>query len=224
MTTLKLTNNAIGTLTSDISESSDVLSLVAGQGAKFPQLNTGEWHPATLVSEIGTIEIVRVTKRIGDVLYIERAKEGTLASAFLAGSKVALRITAGVLSDELERLDTALATKAALNSPNLIGVPTAPTAPLKTNTTQVATMAAVQAAIADIVGSSPETLNQFNELAAALGNDPNFATTVMAKLAQKLEESDVDALITAGTAAEANQATLAINIPTEDLDGNIWIA
>ena len=46
--------------------------------------------------------------------------------------------------------------------------------------------------VADLVGSSPDTLNTLNELASALGNDPNFATTITNQLAQKADKSYVD--------------------------------
>ena len=42
--------------------------------------------------------------------------------------------------------------------------------------------------IASIVDSAPTTLDTLNELAAALGDDPNFATTTAASLALKLED------------------------------------
>ncbi|EMY7563963.1 phage tail protein [Escherichia coli] len=75
--------------------------------------------------------------------------------------------------------------KAPLNSPALTGTPTTPTAPQGTNSTQIASTAFVMAAIAALVDSSPDALNTLNELAAALGNDPNFATTMLSALAGK---------------------------------------
>ncbi|CAH1202998.1 hypothetical protein PAECIP111891_02195 [Paenibacillus allorhizoplanae] len=74
---------------------------------------------------------------------------------------------------------------APLASPALTGVPTAPTAAIGTNTTQVSTTAFVQAALAALVNSSPAALDTLNELAAALGNDANFATTMTNALALK---------------------------------------
>jgi hypothetical protein len=50
----------------------------------------------------------------------------------------------------------------------------------------------VQAAIADLVSSSPEALDTLNELATALGNDPNFATTVTNEIAKKANITDLD--------------------------------
>jgi hypothetical protein len=69
--------------------------------------------------------------------------------------------------------------KANSESPGLMGTPTAPTAAPGTNTMQIATTAFVNAAINSLVGAAPEVLNTIIELATALGNDPNFATTVM---------------------------------------------
>ena len=77
-------------------------------------------------------------------------------------------------------------TKAPINSPNLTGTPTAPTATKGTNNTQIASTAFVMAAIAELVDSSPDALNTLNELAAALGNDPNFSATVTRLIGEKV--------------------------------------
>ncbi|HGC3074563.1 phage tail protein [Escherichia coli] len=82
-------------------------------------------------------------------------------------------------------LNNALALKAPLSSPALTGTPTAPTAAQSVNNTQIATTAFVKSAIAGMVGSAPAALDTLNELAAALGNDPNFATTMLNALAGK---------------------------------------
>ncbi|MFX2564000.1 phage tail protein [Enterobacter cloacae] len=82
-------------------------------------------------------------------------------------------------------INNALALKAPLLSPALTGTPTAPTAAQSVNNTQIATTAFVKSAIAAMVGSAPAALDTLNELAAALGNDPNFATTMLNALAGK---------------------------------------
>ncbi|HFW4019308.1 TPA: hypothetical protein ACIVD3_000987 [Salmonella enterica subsp. enterica serovar Adelaide] len=74
---------------------------------------------------------------------------------------------------------------AKLDSPNFTGKPTAPTADQSSNDTQLATTAFVRSATAALVDSSPEALDTLAELAEALGNDPNFATTMLNKLAGK---------------------------------------
>lgn len=101
-----------------------------------------------------------------------------------------------LLSDDVERLRSALEaidadvaalllTKAALASPTFTGTPAAPTAAGGTNTTQIATTAFVAAAIAALIDSAPGALNTLDELAAALGDDANFAATMTNALALK---------------------------------------
>ncbi|WP_018609439.1 pyocin knob domain-containing protein [Uliginosibacterium gangwonense] len=94
----------------------------------------------------------------------------------------------------LRALCEALAnTKAPLESPALTGQPTAPTAEANSHDEQVANTAfvqtaiaaAVSSAIASLVNNSPAALDTLNELATALGNDPNFATTITNALAAK---------------------------------------
>ncbi|WP_112913664.1 phage tail protein [Escherichia coli] len=93
--------------------------------------------------------------------------------------------------------------KAPLNSPALTGTPTTPTARQGTNNTQIANTAFVMAAIAALVDSSPDALNTLNELAAALGNDPNFATSMTNALAGKQpKDATLTALAGLATAAD----------------------
>lgn len=75
---------------------------------------------------------------------------------------------------------------AGLASPAFTGTPTAPTATAGTNTTQLATTAFVAGEVAGLVDSAPATLDTLNELAAALGDDANFSTTVTNSIATKL--------------------------------------
>ena len=81
---------------------------------------------------------------------------------------------------------TAASTYAPLASPALTGVPTAPTAAANTNTTQIATTAYVQTEIADLIAAAPGALDTLDELAAALGDDAAFSTTVTNSIAAKL--------------------------------------
>lgn len=74
-------------------------------------------------------------------------------------------------------------------SPTFTGTPKAPTAAAGNNSTQLANTAFVQAAIAALVASSPAALDTLNELAAALGNDPNFAATMTNALAGKMDKA-----------------------------------
>ena len=91
-------------------------------------------------------------------------------------------------------ISAAVATRAPLASPAFTGVPTAPTASAGTNTTQLATTAFVATAVASLINSAPGALDTLDELAAALGDDANFAATVTTALAGK---QPLDATLTA---------------------------
>ncbi|MGR6981218.1 tail fiber protein [Testudinibacter sp. P27/CKL/0425] len=86
---------------------------------------------------------------------------------------------------EVTGLETALATKAPLDSPALGGTPTAPTAAATTNTDQIATTKFVKTLIAQLVGSAPGALDTLQEMAAALGGDGNFRTTILNEINKK---------------------------------------
>ncbi|EJP32302.1 bacterial shufflon protein, N-terminal constant region domain protein [Selenomonas sp. FOBRC9] len=77
----------------------------------------------------------------------------------------------------------------AYESPALTGTPTAPTASAGTRSDQLATTNFVAAAITALVNSSPAALDTLQELAKAIGNDPNFATTILNNLAEKVSKS-----------------------------------
>lgn len=128
-------------------------------------------------------------------------------------------VTAARLShieDGIEEADTTASAaaasvllKAPINNPALTGVPTAPTATLGTDTTQIATTAFVRAETAALVDASPVTLDTLNELAAALGDDPSFATTVATSLGLKapLASPALTGTPTAPTATANNNST-----------------
>ncbi|MBB0411556.1 phage tail protein [Escherichia coli] len=119
-------------------------------------------------------------------------------------------------------INNALAQKAPLSSPALTGTPTAPTAAQSVNNTQIATTAFVKSAIAAMVGSAPAALDTLNELAAALGNDPNFATTMLNALSGKqpldntltnLSGKDVAGLLTYLGLGEGSALPVGVPVP-----------
>lgn len=123
--------------------------LAAGEGARFtatPPYNCTVC-PIGVDPTSANAEIIRVTARVTDTLTILRAQEGTAARTIVVGDRVALALTSKMLTD----IAAEIALKAALASPALTGVPTAPTAAPATNTTQVATTAFV---IANAAGGS----------------------------------------------------------------------
>ncbi|EHJ6419242.1 prophage tail fiber N-terminal domain-containing protein [Salmonella enterica subsp. enterica serovar Chester] len=108
-------------------------------------------------------------------------------------------------------------TKAPLDSPVFAGAPMAPTPDLNATGREIANAAFVRALIAALVGSSPETLDTLNELAEALGNDPNFATTIANALAGKQPLNDV---LTAISELEVRDDSL----PYFDANGSVSLA
>ncbi|EJI7048679.1 prophage tail fiber N-terminal domain-containing protein [Escherichia coli] len=108
-------------------------------------------------------------------------------------------------------------TKAPLDSPAFTGTPTTPTPPDDAAGLETANAAFVRKLLAALVDSSPEALDTLNELAAALGNDPNFATTVTNALAGKQPLNDV---LTAVSQITPEENTL----PYFSADGRILLA
>ncbi|EHK4823039.1 prophage tail fiber N-terminal domain-containing protein [Salmonella enterica subsp. enterica serovar Abony] len=130
-------------------------------------------------------EAAKRAEDIADVISLEDAsltKKGIVKlssatdsdSEALAATPKAVKIVMGEVQ-----------TKAPLDSPALTGTPTAPTPETTAAGIEIATAAFVAAKVAQLVGSAPEALDTLKELADALGNDPNFATTVLNKLAGK---------------------------------------
>jgi len=136
--------------------------------------------------------------------------------------------------------DHSTAGYATTASPTFTGTPIAPTAAAGTNTTQIATTAFVATEVANVIDSAPGALDTLNELAAALGDDANFSTTVTNSIATKLNSSavstygltlidDADAatarttlgLGTAATTASTDYATAAQGIKADSAVQNL---
>ena len=64
----------------------------------------------------------------------------------------------------------------------------------KANKTDVLTTEQIDARIQTLIGSAPETLDTLAEIAEALGNNPNFATTIAEELAKKATKARVTEL------------------------------
>ena len=122
-----------------------------------------------------------------------------IANGAITNAKVATGIDSIKLADgsvtnaELQYINslssnaqTQIGTKSPIASPTFTGTPAVPTASAATNTTQVASTAYVRTEVSNLVASAPSALDTLNELAAALGDDASFSTTVTNSIATKL--------------------------------------
>lgn len=110
-------------------------------------------------------------------------------------------VTEAATPSTVKQLNEDLQLKANRHNPTFTGAVKAPTPASDSNDTSVSTTAWVRQAIAELVDSSPETLDTLSEIAAALGNDPNFATTITNQLAGKQPLSPLLTAIAAVTTA-----------------------
>lgn len=94
-------NNASSMIAADISATENTIQLHAGDGALFPDPKNGDYFLATLTVRIGVEvqwEICKCTARNGDTLTVVRGQEGTTPIAWIAGSKLEARLTAGSIA------------------------------------------------------------------------------------------------------------------------------
>ena len=123
-----------------------------------------------------------------------------------------------------QELTSGLAPKAALASPTFTGTPSAPTASGSTTTTQLATTAFVQQELTTLIGGAPSTLNDLNELAAAINDDANYNSTLTTALATKLPLAGgalTGALTTNSTIDGRNVSTDGTKLDTVETNADI---
>lgn len=97
------TNNPSSLMASGIAPSDTTVTVTAGQGALFPALSAGQIAVGTFEDTSGNLEVVHFTARTTDTMTMVRAQEGTTALSFASGSRVELRVTAGVLATLLQK-------------------------------------------------------------------------------------------------------------------------
>ena len=70
---------------------------------------------------------------------------------------------------------------------------------------------------------APATLDTLNELAAALGDDENFATTVTDALGGKISKTDGAVTTATEGSAVVRNITLSTSAPSGGSDGDVWL-
>lgn len=148
-----------------------------------------------------------------------------LASLLLAGDKLIYATgedtfaTTGLSSfirTLLDDVDAAAALNtlkaAPLADPTFTGSVNVPNVAAGNSSQLAANTAFVQSALAALVASSPAALDTLNELAAALGNDPNFATTVTSSIASKVATSDKASQLESETGTDNTKWTTPLRV------------
>ena len=196
--------------------SATTVEAIAGAGAVVTLSGTQTITGAKTVSGSLTVPTPTSNGHAATKLYVDSATPNVIAgdgiSVSTSGSNVTVAADSGI---------------ARLASPTFTGTPAAPTAASGTNTTQVATTAFVATAVANLVDAAPGALDTLNELAAALGDDANFATTISTSLGEKLvKASNLSDLASASTARTnlglgsiATQASSNVSITGGSING-----
>lgn len=156
----------------------------------------GASWPTVWQTLLGGAAVLSVFGRTGAVMALDGDYSADKVVVSPTGAIAATRVQTA-----LAELDTE---KAPLASPALTGTPSAPTPLSSDNTTRIATTAMVQQRVADLIASAPGVLDTLNELAVALGNDPNFATTMTNALAGK-QTLDTELTALAGLVSAADR-------------------
>lgn len=155
-------------------------------------------------------EISDATGGAKGIIQLAGALGGTAAAPTALGyaDAAALAVAMGLKANASD-VTASLVLKANAANAALTGVPTAPTATFGDNSTQISTTGFVQAAVAAVLDAAPGALDTLNELAAALGDDANFATTVTNSLTLKapLDSPAFTNVPTAPTAAGGTNTT-----------------
>ena len=97
---------------------------------------------------------------------------------------------------------TLTATDNTLTNVTITGATSVPTANAGNSSKAIANTEFVAKSISALVNGAPDQLNTLNELAKALGNDSNFAATVTAELAKKLNSTEAESTYATKTEAE----------------------
>ena len=171
--------------TSGAGQDNDLLSSISFQG------KNDAGTPEEVIYAVFETKIIDASDASEDgQINLKSMVAGTLTTVLTVDSNGATVVGNVVVSGLVDGVD--IATRDALfggltsSSGVLTNGVTATTQSASDNSTKVATTAYTDTAISNLVDSSPSALNTLNELAAALGDDANFSTTVTNSIATKM--------------------------------------
>ncbi len=170
---------------SDLTASASELNTLDGITASTSELNIldGVTADYTELNVLDGITSSTAELNILDGVTADYTELNILDGATLSTTE--LNYVDGVTSAIQDQLDD----KAPLESPSLTGTPLAPTATAGDNSTQIATTAFVSTAVANLVDGAPALLDTLNELAAAINDDENFASSIGTSIGEKVAKS-----------------------------------
>lgn len=119
-----------------------------------------------------------------------------IINTYITKSSIATSVTTGT-----GKVTTLTATDSTLTNLTVTGQTTVPTANEGNSSKAIASTEFVAKSLAALVDSAPDQLNTLNELAKALGNDSNFAATMTAELAKKLNRAEAESTYATKTEA-----------------------
>jgi len=141
------------------------------------------------ISSSAGISISKLGILSANTLVGRRVSNGTPQELTASQVRTILNVEDGATGDQTASEIVALIASQTIAPSALSNGVTATTQSAGDNSTKVATTAYADTAISNLVDSSPSTLNTLNELAAALGDDANFSTTVTNSIATKLPKA-----------------------------------
>lgn len=217
----RFVNNFSTTVAATFGAGDGFLQLTSAAG--LPSLGVDEYIKLTVYKQNGVSEtnheVIKITGVVGNQATVsQRGMEGGTPTDFIAGDRIQCRVTALSLEDmvDVDELTAALAnrvTQSVLDAALLLKADTSAVY-LKTQTyTQAEVNAAITVAINTLINGAPGALDTLIELAAAMGNDPNFATTITNQLAAKVNTADLNkALIGLGNVDNTSDANKPVSI------------